>query len=116
MQIDIEQLIETCIPGGSICDPRQIADNIRAYVAGKMERSVASDTSKETSLKWVDVYQAQNIPEGSVVLIRRPHLSVTKSTGLTVDVWFRPDWISVTLDHRNTLFAVLNDLPGVKED
>lgn len=33
---DIEQMILDCVPGGSICDPQQVADNLRAWVARRM--------------------------------------------------------------------------------
>ena len=32
--VEIERMIETCIPGGSVCDPRDIADAIRSYCEG----------------------------------------------------------------------------------
>ena len=28
---DIEKLIIKCVPGGDICDPQEVADNIREY-------------------------------------------------------------------------------------
>lgn len=30
--IDCEALIAECVPGGSICDPQQVADSIRRYL------------------------------------------------------------------------------------
>lgn len=33
---DVEQMILDCVPGGSICDPQQVADNLRAWVARRM--------------------------------------------------------------------------------
>lgn len=30
-QPNVEDLIRTCVPGGSICDPQQVADAIRDY-------------------------------------------------------------------------------------
>jgi hypothetical protein len=30
---DVEAMLKTCVPGGSICDPQQVADSIRAYFA-----------------------------------------------------------------------------------
>lgn len=32
-QLDVEDLIRRTVPGGSICDPQQVADAIRAYFA-----------------------------------------------------------------------------------
>lgn len=32
---DVEALIAACVPGGSICDPQAVADNIRAYMAAQ---------------------------------------------------------------------------------
>ncbi len=29
--IDVEKLIAACVPGGDLCDPQQVADNIRRY-------------------------------------------------------------------------------------
>lgn len=29
--IDVEKLIAACVPGGDICDPQEVADNIRRY-------------------------------------------------------------------------------------
>lgn len=29
--VDVENLIQTCVPGGSICDPQAVADSIRRY-------------------------------------------------------------------------------------
>lgn len=29
--IDVERLIAECLPGGSVCDPQAVADNIRRY-------------------------------------------------------------------------------------
>lgn len=31
--IDVEAMLTACVPGGSICDPQQVADAIRAYFA-----------------------------------------------------------------------------------
>lgn len=30
---DIEAMLKACIPGGSVCDPQVVADNIRTYFA-----------------------------------------------------------------------------------
>lgn len=29
--IDVEKLIAACVPGGNLCDPQEVADNIRRY-------------------------------------------------------------------------------------
>jgi hypothetical protein len=29
--IDVEKLIAACVPGGNVCDPQEVADNIRRY-------------------------------------------------------------------------------------
>jgi hypothetical protein len=29
--IDIEKMLVECVPGGSMCDPQEVADNIRRY-------------------------------------------------------------------------------------
>ncbi|HWL50791.1 MAG TPA: hypothetical protein VNQ90_00040 [Chthoniobacteraceae bacterium] len=31
--MNIDHLIETCVPGGALCDPQVVADNIRRYFA-----------------------------------------------------------------------------------
>lgn len=31
--LDIEAMLRECVPGGSICDPQQVADSIRAWFA-----------------------------------------------------------------------------------
>ena len=35
--IDVERLIRECVPGGSICDPQQVADAIRRYFEARRE-------------------------------------------------------------------------------
>jgi hypothetical protein len=40
-KIEPEDLIRSCVPGGSSCDPQQVADAIRAYFA----RGVKNDTA-----------------------------------------------------------------------
>ena len=35
--IDVEALLEACVPGGSICDPQSVADSIRAWFAAQEE-------------------------------------------------------------------------------
>lgn len=30
--VDAQELIEACVPGGSICDPQNVADAIREYM------------------------------------------------------------------------------------
>lgn len=34
-QIDVEDLIFQCVPGGTSCDPQTVADNIREYCVTK---------------------------------------------------------------------------------
>ena len=29
--IDIEKMLAECVPGGSVCDPQEVADNIHRY-------------------------------------------------------------------------------------
>lgn len=38
---DVEQMIRECIPGGSICDPQRVADNIRAWAAAEARKAPA---------------------------------------------------------------------------
>jgi hypothetical protein len=33
--INVEDLIENCVPGGYSCDPQEVADSIRTYCAGR---------------------------------------------------------------------------------
>lgn len=35
---DPEKLIAACVPGGSICDPQQVADAIRAFMARRTRK------------------------------------------------------------------------------
>ncbi len=35
---DIEQMLRECIPGGSVCDPQKVADDIRAWFAALSEQ------------------------------------------------------------------------------
>ena len=37
-EVDAEDLIAACVPGGGICDPQTIADNIRAYCRERGQR------------------------------------------------------------------------------
>jgi hypothetical protein len=31
--LDPDKIIAECVPGGDICDPQQVADSLRAYIA-----------------------------------------------------------------------------------
>lgn len=33
--VDVESLIASCVPGGSVCDPQAVADNIREWFVGR---------------------------------------------------------------------------------
>ncbi len=48
--LDVEQLLRECVPGGSVCDPQQIADAIRAYCAA-LPASVLTGGSPEHMLQ-----------------------------------------------------------------
>ncbi|MEX3556940.1 MAG: hypothetical protein VB135_00445 [Burkholderia sp.] len=36
VQVDVEALLAACVPGGSVVDPQVVADNIRAWAAGRL--------------------------------------------------------------------------------
>jgi hypothetical protein len=37
LPIDVQAMLETCVPGGNICDPQSVADSIRAWFVERAE-------------------------------------------------------------------------------
>lgn len=41
--VDVESLIASCVPGGSVCDPQAVADNIREWFVGRSNAKAGED-------------------------------------------------------------------------
>lgn len=63
---DTEALIRACVPGGSICDPQQVADAIRAYVAPRQPGEVGAGVPTHIQMtdgRWVPYEQVVSVAE-----------------------------------------------------
>ncbi|CAN7640006.1 hypothetical protein [Paraburkholderia terricola] len=61
LPVDVQAMLEACVPGGNICDPQSVADSIRAWLAEQAE--------------------AVRVPEGYALVPLKPTAEIVRAGG-----------------------------------
>ena len=67
VSVDAQELIEACVPGGSICDPQNVADAIREYMRSNDQVRTDMHTEAEIDRLHTALVAITNVPVGTVL-------------------------------------------------